>query len=88
MKYKIIIKRNLCQSAATCVAVAPDIYKLDDEFKADIKNSRHIYHTVKNDDWTYEVEADDKKLKEIIAGAKACPYKAIEIYNEKGKRIH
>ena len=85
MKYKIIIKRDLCQSAATCVAVAPDTYQLDDEFKADIKKSHHI---VKDEDWVYEVEADDRKLKQIIGGAKACPYNAIEVYDGKGKRIH
>lgn len=85
MKYKIIIKRNLCQSAATCVAVAPETYKLDDEFKADIKDNRHV---VKDEGWIYKVEADDRKLKQIIGGAKACPYNAIEVYDEKGNKIH
>ncbi len=70
---------------ATCVAVAPEVYKLDDEFKAEVSGEGH---KEKNDDWVYEVEADDKKFKQIISGAKVCPYNAIEVYNEKGKKIH
>ncbi len=85
MKYKIVIKRNLCQSAATCVAMAPDIYKLDDEFKAVLTSDEH---SQEGDDWTYELDADEKRLKQIITGAEACPYNAIEVYNDKGKKIY
>lgn len=34
MKYKIIIDRNLCIGAATCIAVAPKAFALDNEAKA------------------------------------------------------
>jgi len=33
-KYKVIIKRDVCIGAATCVAIAPNTYALDDENKA------------------------------------------------------
>lgn len=33
-KYKITIDRNLCIGAATCVAVAPKAFALDNEAKA------------------------------------------------------
>jgi ferredoxin len=33
-RYKVIIKRDLCIGAATCVAIAPNTYALDDENKA------------------------------------------------------
>lgn len=31
---KIVVDRDLCIGAATCLAVAPDTYELDDENKA------------------------------------------------------
>lgn len=33
-KYKVKIDRDLCIGAATCIAIAPKAYKLDDEAKA------------------------------------------------------
>ncbi len=36
---KIEVKRDLCIGAATCIAVAPDLYKLDDEMKAVVQDS-------------------------------------------------
>lgn len=35
---RIEIKRDLCIGAATCVAIAPDVFELDDEMKAVIKS--------------------------------------------------
>lgn len=35
---KIEVKRDLCIGAATCVTIAPDVFELDDEMKAVIKN--------------------------------------------------
>ena len=36
-RYKIVIDRNLCIGAASCVAIASKTYKLDREMKAVIK---------------------------------------------------
>lgn len=35
---KIEVKRDLCIGAATCIAVAPDVYELDEEMKAVVKD--------------------------------------------------
>lgn len=35
---KIEIKRDICIGAATCSAIAPDVFALDDELKAIVKN--------------------------------------------------
>lgn len=35
---RIEIKRDICIGAATCVAIAPDVFELDDEMKATVKN--------------------------------------------------
>ncbi len=37
---KIEVKRELCIGASSCVAVAPDVYELDDEMKAVVKNEK------------------------------------------------
>lgn len=37
---KIEVKRDLCIGAAACLAVAPDVYELDDEMKAVVKNEK------------------------------------------------
>jgi len=35
---KVEVDRNLCIGAASCVAVAPDVFELDSENKAVVKN--------------------------------------------------
>lgn len=35
---KIEIKRDICIGAATCSAIAPDVFELDAEMKAVVKN--------------------------------------------------
>ncbi len=35
---KIVIDRNLCIGAASCVTISPDVFELDSENKAVIKN--------------------------------------------------
>ena len=37
---KIEVKRDLCIGAASCLAVAPDVYILDDEMKAVVVNQK------------------------------------------------
>ncbi len=35
---KITLKRDKCISAATCVAIAPDVFELDEEGKVKLKD--------------------------------------------------
>ena len=37
---RIEVKRDLCIGAAACLAVAPDVYILDDEMKAVVTNPK------------------------------------------------
>lgn len=37
---KIVVDRDLCISAADCVAIAPNTFSLDAESKVDIKNPK------------------------------------------------
>ncbi len=37
---KIVVDREKCIGAASCIAVAPDVFELDDENKAVVKNAK------------------------------------------------
>jgi len=37
---KIVVDRDLCIGAASCIAVTPDVFELDDENKAVITNPK------------------------------------------------
>ena len=37
-KYKVKVIRNLCIGAASCIAVSPNVFELDSENKAIVKN--------------------------------------------------
>jgi len=37
---KVEVKRDLCIGAATCVAIAPDVFELDDEMKTVVKDPK------------------------------------------------
>jgi ferredoxin len=37
---RIEIKRDICIGAATCSAIAPDVFELDDEMKARVKDEK------------------------------------------------
>lgn len=78
---KIVVDRVKCLSIASCVAVAPDVYELDEEGKAIVKNIKGIK---KGDKVTYEHKGD---LAAVLEGAEICPYLAIEVYDDNGKKL-
>lgn len=67
---KIVVNREVCIGAASCVAVAPSVFELDEENKAVVMNQ----------------EAEDDET--ILLAAKACPVKAIFLYDKNGKQIY
>ena len=79
---RIRVDREKCISAASCVAIAPDTFELDEEGKAVIKSK----DGKKTSDWT-----DYKNLSEaeqiILDAAKSCPTEAIIIEDDNGKQI-
>ena len=85
-KIKIVIDRQKCQSAATCIAISPKVYELDDEYKAIVKNNKP---SASGDRYSYIINAGDKTLKQTINGARSCPFQAIEIYDaQTDKKIY
>jgi ferredoxin len=70
-KYTIKYDKGKCIGAANCVKFAPETWELD---------SDGIAKQLKKD------FTDEEKEKNIEA-AKSCPTNAIEIFDEKGKKI-
>jgi ferredoxin len=70
-KLRIRVDRNLCTGIATCVALAPDVFELDDELKAVTKDGDYV------EDYAGTVDYDT-----ILTAAMSCPPQAIFIYDE------
>lgn len=70
-KYKIKYDRSKCIGATNCVNIAPETWELDSDGIAKAKIT----------------EFDEKDLDKNVKAAKACPTHAIEIYDDKDKKI-
>lgn len=80
---KVEVKRDICIGAAPCIAVAPNVYELDDEGKAIVKadateDLNGAIHTIKTE------SADDSTL---LLAAQSCPVQAIFVYDDDGKQV-
>ncbi|MEY4731772.1 MAG: hypothetical protein RL681_718 [Candidatus Parcubacteria bacterium] len=69
---KIVVDRDLCIGAASCIAVAGATFELDGENKAIV---------IKPDGMN---AADDDTL---MLAAQSCPTKAILLYDKEGKQL-
>jgi ferredoxin len=92
------VDRELCQSAATCLAW--NIYELDDESKAVLLtsnglNSDDIQNTLASPDGTVLVSdlvnEDNQSLtsmqEAVLESAKSCPFNAIIVRDDQGNQI-
>ena len=79
---RIRVDREKCIGAASCVALLPQVFKLDPENKA------VIHHKDGSDslDWVDYVEID-APADELIAAAESCPMLAIIIEDDNGNQI-
>lgn len=73
-KYRVRVDRKLCIGAASCLAVAPNTYDLDDENKAVMKKK----DGTQTSDTVDFVDINDTE-ENIINGAKSCPVDAVII---------
>ncbi|MEM5878181.1 MAG: ferredoxin [Candidatus Aenigmatarchaeota archaeon] len=82
-KYKIVYERDVCIGAASCVAVAPLVWELDNENKAVLKGGEKT-----SDPNIFEMEIDEKDLQINLDAARACPVNAIHIIEkDTGKKL-
>lgn len=83
---KIMVNRDLCIGAASCIAVAPTTFELDAENKAVMRRKQpppSSETTAKGD--LEDSNVDDEML---MLAAKSCPTQAIIVYDEEGKQIY
>lgn len=82
---KIVVDRDLCIGAASCVVTAGTVFELDGENKAVIllKNGKNSGPAARAD-LTDQAVSDDT----IIMAAQSCPTKAIFVYDEDGKQVY
>ena len=71
MKYKIKYDKSKCIGAGSCEKIAPETWKLGEDGIA----------------IQLKTEISDKELDKNVKAAKSCPAHAIEIVDEKGKKI-
>ena len=85
MKLRIVVDPDLCIGAASCVTIAPDVFTLNVENKAEV-----LDHGQTPDGPAYErtVEVNEQELEQIIEGAKSCPTLAITVFDEQGTQLY
>ena len=69
--YTIKYDRSKCIGAANCVKIAPETWLLDSDGLAKCKKSK----------------LSEKELQKNVKAAKSCPTHAIQLFDEKGKKI-
>ena len=84
IKY-LMVDRDLCIGAASCVAVYPEVFQLDGENKAVILQKAGIQTSDKTDIDVLEVSALDDDL--LLLAAQSCPTAAIFLYDADGTQI-
>lgn len=82
---KIIVDRNLCIGAASCVVSLPSIFELDNENKAIVLQKAGIKNSgpVEKSALLNEATSDE----ELIVAAQTCPTQAISLYADDGSKV-
>jgi ferredoxin len=82
----IMVDRDLCIGAASCIAVYPEIFELDEENKAVILRKDGVKISDKTDVSLLSCQnVDDDQL---LLAAQSCPTAAIFLYDETGKQLY
>lgn len=85
IKY-LLVDRDLCIGAASCVAVYPEVFQMDGEDKAVILQKGDIRTSEKTDVDLLQVEAVDDDL--LMMAAQSCPTMAILLFDENGNQVY
>lgn len=83
---QIIVKRDLCIGAASCVINAPGVFELDPENKAIIKQLGNVKNSGPSDRSRLEDTAVTDES--ITNAAQSCPTKAILLFDDSGKQLY
>lgn len=85
IKY-LMVDRDLCIGAASCVAVYPEVFELDDENKAVILQKNGVKTSEKTHIDMLEVSSVDDDT--LMLAAQSCPTLAIFLYDSDGNQIY
>ncbi len=83
-RIRVKVDEDLCIGAASCVTIAPETFRLNEENKAWVTD-----HSQEPDGHAYErwLEVTDDEMENILLGAQSCPTLAIYIFNEAGTQL-
>ena len=83
---RLMVDRNLCIGAASCIAVAPSVFELDPDNKAVLR--RRVVPPTSGA--TARADLEDATIDDetLLLAAKSCPTQAIIIFDEEGKQIY
>ncbi len=73
--YRIVYDRPGCIGAAACVAIAPKVWVMNEDGKADLIGGKQISET----EWELEVD-EDHELN--VDAAQGCPVAVIKIFDK------
>ena len=85
IKY-LMVDRELCIGAASCVAVLPEVFRLDEEDKAVILRKDGVRTSEKTDVDMLEVSSVDDET--LMLAAQSCPTLAIFLYDAEGNQVY
>jgi ferredoxin len=85
IKY-LMVDRELCIGAASCVSVYPEVFQMDGEDKAVILQKNGIRTSEKTDVDLLEVSAVDDDT--LLMAAQSCPTLAIFLYDENNNQVY
>lgn len=81
----LAIDRDQCIGAASCVAVYPDIFEIDEESKAVLKLKTGDVTSEKTDIKALDVSSVDDET--LLLAAQSCPTAAVYLYDEDGNQV-
>lgn len=81
----LAIDRDQCIGAASCVAVYPEVFEIDDEAKAVLKLNNGDVTSEKTEITALDVSSVDDDT--LLLAAQSCPTAAIYLYDENGTQV-
>ncbi|OGF65110.1 hypothetical protein A2Z53_03405 [Candidatus Giovannonibacteria bacterium RIFCSPHIGHO2_02_42_15] len=82
---KVVVRRDLCIGAASCVIAAASVFELDAENKGVLK----LKDGSKNSGPAGKEDLEDAGIDDgtLLLAAQSCPTKAIFLYDETGEQV-
>lgn len=83
---KLMVDREKCIGAASCIAVASSVFELDPENKAVLRRKQ----PPPSSDMTERKDLEDQTIDDetLLLAAKSCPTQAIIVFDEEGNQVY